>query len=379
MRPNVLIVDDDSAFLRLIEKDLEGFSESFNVLTAGSGAEALALLKENYVSFVASDLRMPGMDGFELLSVILKKYPDVPVYVMTSYDKPKTREVVIKSGAAGYLKKPFTAIELFGEITKTLNKKAEGGNLHNVTLETFLQLIEMEQQTSTLRIVDKKGKRGGALFFRNGELMNARYGEKMGKEAAYAILSWSNVSLAIENGCVFQEKLISEDLQAILLDAMRVKDELAEEMEMGEDEAPHEAILLDSPLDGLGSEPQPAVEKIKPAVQEMPVQKPQTVAKIKPLEKEALSPELTPIDAIRRKIDQSVGARSGIRDISHAHDWDGLIDQASAIGEHFNCGRLHVLYVNREDDQFIIVPGEETIAVTLSPDSPWDRILNALG
>lgn len=379
MRPNVLIVDDDSAFLRLIEKDLEGFSESFNVMTAGSGAEALALLKQTYVSFVASDLRMPGMDGFEFLTVMLKKFPDVPVYVMTSYDKPKTREVVLKSGAAGYLKKPFTAIELFGEITKTLNKKAEGGNLHNVTLETFLQLIEMEQQTSTLRIVDKKGKRGGVLFFRNGELMNARYGEQMGKEAAYQILSWSNVSLAIEHGCVFQEKFVQEDLQAILLDAMRLKDELEEDFEKDEETPVHKEILLDSPLDGLESEPLPALEKSSPVVQGIPVPKPQTVAKIKPAQKPAEAPDLTPIEAIQRKINKAIGARSGVLDISHDHGWDGLVDQAAAVGNHFNCGRLNVLYVNRGDDQFIIVPGDETIAIAISSDSPWDRILNALG
>jgi CheY-like chemotaxis protein len=165
MRPNVLIVDDDQAFLRLIEKDLEGFSDSFTVLAAESGTAALEILKNTYVSFVISDLRMPGMDGFEFLTNVFKTYPDIPVYIMTAYDKPKTKDVVIKSGASGYLKKPFTAIELFGEITKTLNKKAEGGSLHNVTLETFLQLIEMEQQTSTLRVTNKKGlKRRGSFF-----------------------------------------------------------------------------------------------------------------------------------------------------------------------------------------------------------------------
>jgi hypothetical protein len=56
-----------------------------------------------------------------------------------------------------------------------------------------------------------------------------------------------------------------------------------------------------------------------------------------------------------------------------------LIDQASVVGNHFNCGRLNVLYVNRGDDRFIIVPGDETIAIAISQDSPWDRILNVLG
>jgi CheY-like chemotaxis protein len=377
MRPNVLIVDDDHAFLRLIQKDLEGFSESFNVLTAESGNSALDILKKTYISFIVSDLRMPGMDGFELLSGILKKFPDIPVYMMTSYDKPKTREVVIKSGAAGYLKKPFTAIELFGEITKTLNKKAEGGSLHNVTLETFLQLIEMEQQTSTLRVVDKKGNRGGVLFFRNGELMNARVGGNQGKEAAYEILSWSNVSLSIEHDCVYQEKIIQGDLQAILLDAMRVKDELAEQMELKEDEDDSE-ILLDAPV----AEASPDFEavKTKSPAPVIPEKKLETAAKVRPPKKEVESSTLSPIDTIRMKIKNAFGTRDGVLDISYDQSWDALIDQASNIGNAFNCGRLNVLYVNRDkNDQFILVPGVETTMISISPDAPWDRIVGVLG
>jgi len=376
MRPNVLIVDDDQAFLRLIQKDLEGFSDSFNVLTAESGNVALDLLKKTYVSFIVSDLRMPAMDGFELLAGILKKFPDIPVYIMTSYDKPKTKDVVIKSGAAGYLKKPFTAIELFGEITKTLNKKAEGGSLHNVTLETFLQLIEMEQQTSTLRVVDKKFDRGGVLFFRNGELMNARVGDRQGKDAAYEILSWSSVSLSIEHECVFQEKIIQGDLQAILLDAMRVKDELAEEMEM-EAAANGGEILLDAPL----AEEAPDSQDVKPEPAAMiPAKKPVTAAKVRPAKKEVESPKLSPLDAIRMKIKNSFGSRDGVQDISYDPSWDALIDQAKSIGKVFNCGRLNVLYVNQDkNDHFILVPGDETTMISISADSPWDRIIGVLG
>ncbi|MDA3895344.1 MAG: response regulator [Desulfobacteraceae bacterium] len=376
MRPNVLIVDDDQSFLRLIQKDLEGFSDSFNVLTAESGNTALDLLKKTYVSFIVSDLRMPAMDGFELLSGILKKFPDIPVYIMTSYDKPKTKDVVIKSGAAGYLKKPFTAIELFGEITKTLNKKAEGGSLHNVTLETFLQLIEMEQQTSTLRIVDKKADRGGVLFFRNGELMNARVGENQGKDAAYEILSWSNVSLSIEHDCVFQKKLIQGDLQAILLDAMRVKDELAEKNEM--EEVPESGeILLDAPF----AEESPDSHDIKTAsVGMISKKKPETAAKVRPVKKEVEPLKLSPIDTIRMKIKNFIGSRDGVLDISYDQRWDALIDQAANIGNVFNCGSLNVLYVNRDNsDQFILVPGDETTKISILPNSPWERIVDALG
>lgn len=371
MKPNILIVDDDPAFLRLIQKDLEVFADSFSISIAESGSAALEILENTYVSLVISDLRMPGMDGFELLAGILNMFPDIPVCMMTSYDKPKTEEVVLKSGAVGYLKKPFTAMELFAQITKLLNKKADGGSLHNVTLETFLQLIEMEQQTSTLRILDKKEKKSGVLFFRDGELMNARSGMKQGKEAAYEILSWSNVSLTIEHDCVFKEKLIEGDLQAILLDAMRAKDEISEEFESEEDHAGDE-ILLDSPL----HEDQPEIPETKE-----PPAKP-AVAEIKvkpPVQKEAEAPPMTPIEAIRLKIKNTIGARDGVLGISHDPSWDGLIVQGSDIGEAINCGRLNALYVHKDkDEQFIIVPGAETIAIAISQDSPRDRIIAVL-
>jgi CheY-like chemotaxis protein len=206
MKPKVLIVDDDQALLRLMQVELENYSDAFSVLTANSAHEALEILKKEHVAFVVSDLRMPGMDGYELLSEILKTYPDIPVYIITAFDKPKTQEVVVKSGAAGYLIKPFSAEELVETITHSLRKRSEGGSLHNVSLETFLQLIEMEQKTCTLHIIDKKGKNQGALFFRQGDLYNARVGSQQGKPAAYEILSWSNVSLSIAHECVFKEK-----------------------------------------------------------------------------------------------------------------------------------------------------------------------------
>jgi CheY-like chemotaxis protein len=366
MKPNVLIVDDDAAFLRLIQKDMDVFADSFSISIVETGNAALEILENTYVSLVISDMRMPGMDGLELLAGILNKFPDIPVCMMTSYDKPKTEEAVFGSGAVGYLKKPFTAIELFAQITKMLNKRADGGSLHNVTLETFLQLIEMEQQTSTLRVIDKKEKKSGVLFFRNGELMNARSGMKQGKDAAYEILSWSNVSLTIEHDCVFKEKLIDGDLQALLLDAMRAKDEIAEEFEAEEDAAGSE-ILLDSPI----QTPQPFIPEAKA--------QPAEIKAKPPVQKKAELPPMTPIEKIRQKIKAAVGARDGISGISEDPSWDGLIVQASNIGEAINCGRLNALYAHKDrNEQFIVIPGPETLAITISQDSPRDRIIAAI-
>ena len=250
MIPKVLIVDDDQGLLRLMEKELEDYEEMFSVRTAADGQTALEILKVDHVMVVVTDLRMPGIDGFELLNRISRQYPDIPVVVMTAHDRPKTREVVLKSGAADYVTKPVDSRKFAARIIKILKKKAEGGSLHNVTLETYLQLVEMEQQTCTLRVMCKSRRKMGVLFFRNGDLMDARIGDNKGREAAYEILSWSGVSLSIENVCLIDSKQINGELQALLLDAMRSKDEILDvDGELQQDELESEgALLLDTPL-----------------------------------------------------------------------------------------------------------------------------------
>jgi len=383
MKPKVLIVDDDQAWLRLIQIEMEEYADSFSVLTAKEGNDALDILKNDHISFVVTDLRMPGMDGYDLLSQILKGYPDIPVYIITAFDKPKTRDVVFKSGAAGYLTKPFSAEELAEAIKHSLRKRAEGGSLHNVSLETFLQLIEMEQKTCTLHISDKKRKKGGALFFRHGELMNARIGNRQGKEAAYEILSWSNVSLSIEPDCVFQDKKIDGDLQAILLDAMRSKDESLDEEFPESDNSPSSEILLDTPIRPKVAN---AAKEMKPSV-ERKIQK----DKVKSFDRIHLRGErelsdtkldfsdMSPIEAVRKKIEVQIGHRNGVQDIYQDQSWGGLIREASTIGEVFDFGLLSAFYANKgHDKQVIVVPGNEITVVAISGDAPRDRLIDIL-
>jgi len=377
MIPKVLIVDDDQAWLRLIQAELEEHTNSFVVIVADSGDAAIDILKNNNISLVVSDLRMPGMDGFDLLATILKVYPDIPVFIVTAYDKPKTRDVVFKSGAAGYLKKPFSGDELAEEIINTLQKKSEGGNLHNVSLDTFLQLIEMEQQTCTLRVVNKKRDKGGVIFFRDGDIMNARIGDQQGKAAAYEILSWSRVSLAIEHDCVFHDKKIDGDLQAILLDSMRSKDEKKEKKRTAE--FSESEILLDAPVEE--KEPKKAEKKSGQVKKSTSKKKQKATDRLK-AKKTKKAPDLSNmsvVERIRHRVQTEIGARNGLLDVYLDQTWEGLVYRALDIGEAFNGGRLNVLYVNKGlNGQFIVVPGEETAVIKIDADSPRDRIVDIL-
>ncbi len=358
MIPKVLIIDDDQAMLRLLEKELEEYADFFSAATAADGQSALAILSETDVSVILSDLRMPGLDGFELLGLVIKQYPDIPVIAMTAFDKPKTKDVVMKSGAVDYLTKPVDGMGLFRRIMKILKKQEEGGSLNKVSLDTYLQLVEMEEQTCTLRIRRGSESRRGILFFRNGQLMDARIGNLKGLDAAYEILSWSGVSLSIENSCAISEKRIDGELQAILLDAMRSKDE-GTDADSGEG-APLDAESKIEPEARLrpGAENMAGKESAKAAAgnQETGIQVQQAGSSAE---------KLSPVQSAEKKLVAAMGSDNGILDVYSDPKSTQLISPVESLGQLFEIGVLHVIYMNRQDKQLLVVPDAENVVVML--------------
>jgi YesN/AraC family two-component response regulator len=82
---SVLLVDDQQNFLAALATRLGESSNNFSILTAGNGNEALRILESNRVGVVVTDLKMPVMDGFDLISHIKKRYPGIPVIVLSSF------------------------------------------------------------------------------------------------------------------------------------------------------------------------------------------------------------------------------------------------------------------------------------------------------
>lgn len=347
MTPKVLIIDDDPSFLRLMEKELEGYAGSFSVLTATDGNEALQMIPGHDVSLVICDLRLPGIDGFDLIGRIIEQYPDIPVIAMTAYGKPRTKEVVMKTGAVDYLTKPVDGAGLSGRILKTLRKKSDGGSLHKVSLETYLQLVEMEEQTCTLRIIHPSQTRTGVLFFYNGQLMDARIGNRNGRGAAYEILSWSGVSLSIENDCIVREKRIDGELQAILLNAMRNRDENADTVNVGA-EKPGAA------RDAYPGPGRQADGKQDPSLPDETI---------------------PPVQMAENKLVRSMGKENGIRDAYSDPTWTGLVYQLQNLGQLFEFGSLRVVCINRENEQILVVPEKENVVVVLDKKVPREKAI----
>ncbi len=113
-----------------------------------------------------------------------------------------------------------------------MEKESEGGTLQTISLEVFIQLIEMDMKTCTIRIFDKISDKQGVLFFKDGVLLDARFRSQQGKLAANKIFSWDKTTLFIQDDCALDKKRIEGDLQAIMFDAIRLKDEAVENEEV---------------------------------------------------------------------------------------------------------------------------------------------------
>ena len=117
----VLIVDDHQVVLDGIQSMLDREEGIFVSGKAMSGPDAFEFLKYNPVNVALIDINMPGMDGIELCKAIRKKYPDIKVLALTTFNEVSFITNMMKSGASGYLLKNTTKEELITAI-KTIQK-----------------------------------------------------------------------------------------------------------------------------------------------------------------------------------------------------------------------------------------------------------------
>jgi two-component system NtrC family response regulator len=101
----ILIVDDEINYTLILAAVLE--DEGFETLTANSGAEAMATLAESDVDLVLTDMKMPAMDGIDLLERIKKEDADLPVIMMTAHGTVEKAVEAMQKGAYSYILKPF--------------------------------------------------------------------------------------------------------------------------------------------------------------------------------------------------------------------------------------------------------------------------------
>ena len=117
----ILAVDDEVKMTRLLEINLK--TEGYHVDKATSSKEALQMMEETTYDMVITDLKMPGMDGMELLKKIKSIYPYTQVIVITAFGTVESAVEAMRNGAFHYLTKPLNLGELKEVVRKALRMK----------------------------------------------------------------------------------------------------------------------------------------------------------------------------------------------------------------------------------------------------------------
>ncbi len=120
MSKPILIVDDEKNIRLTLSQSLESLGVETD--TADDGKEALAKLKEKEFGLMLLDIRMPGMDGMEVLRQVRQIRPDIRVIMITAYGTIESAVEAIKLGAVDFLQKPFEPDEIRELVSRVMNR-----------------------------------------------------------------------------------------------------------------------------------------------------------------------------------------------------------------------------------------------------------------
>ena len=119
MAEKILIVDDEPDMLKLLSMTIQR-KAPYQVTTTNNPVEALELVKGGGFDLIISDLKMPGLDGIELLDAVKRLNPDIPVILMTAYGTIESASEAMEKGGFDFITKPFRIDQILFTIDKAM-------------------------------------------------------------------------------------------------------------------------------------------------------------------------------------------------------------------------------------------------------------------
>ena len=179
---NLLIVDDEQSYRQLLSLVFDG--ENHSIRTAMNGREAMELLREEPADVIITDVKMPDMNGIELLRAAREALPDVGVILMTAFATVETAREAFKLGADDFIQKPFDVEELKIIVKKALDRQVlitenrafkraqrERGSISNIIghsekMQGVYQMIETVAEVQSTVLVTGESGTGKELVAR---------------------------------------------------------------------------------------------------------------------------------------------------------------------------------------------------------------------
>lgn len=192
----VLIAEDDRILLMRLTKALEKYPDKFEVLPAKDGQEAIEILEKQPVSVLVTDIQMPRVNGLALLAYVSRNHPSIPCFVMSAYGTSRMRAKLPKD-LLQFFPKPLEVEVLARAIIAVLDGDETQDGLQTISIVSFLHMINMEQASCVFEI-KSPDKTSGVLYFENGELYDAEYGDLTGEAAALELIHREKTSFGIK-------------------------------------------------------------------------------------------------------------------------------------------------------------------------------------
>jgi CheY-like chemotaxis protein len=229
IRHKVLLVDDDPDLLEVYRETIAMLPSQPEIHTASSGARALAMLETDSYRLIVSDLKMPKMDGLQLLSVVRRKYPELRTVVLTSVVDEQFRSRVYALGVDLYWHKPGSEQEMtqFLECMESLLGREYEGGFRGVQSKSLVDLVQLEcisQSSAVLRITN--GPFTGHIWVNTGEVVDAETEELRGEDAFQKILRWRAGNFEFLPAEPNRPRTIFKSYNALLLETAQAIDEL---------------------------------------------------------------------------------------------------------------------------------------------------------
>jgi CheY-like chemotaxis protein len=233
-RHKILVLDDDADWLGLCNELFSHLPSKPEVRTVASGARALALMETEPFRLLVCDLKMPRMDGLQVLSIVRRRFPELRTVVLSGLEDEEFRSRAYALGVdLFWLKTDMQSnSQMFLDCIESLLGRDLEGGFRGIQSKSLMDIIQMEclsRSSTMLRIT--RGSLVAKLWIQDGELIDAETEGARGEAAFLRILAWKSgtfENLPAEPG---RERTILKPVNALLLESAQAMDEIADPVE----------------------------------------------------------------------------------------------------------------------------------------------------
>ena len=226
----ILVLDDDTDWLELSREILSQLPSKPEIRTASSGKRALAMLDAEAFRLLICDLKMPRIDGLQVLAIVRRRFPELRTVVLSALEDEDFRSRAYALGVDMFwLKTEMQSnSQMYIDCLESLLGRDQEGGFRGIQSKSLMDILQMEclsQSSTVFRIT--RGSLVGKIWILNGDLIDAETEGARGEAAFRRILEWKSGTFETLPSEPERERTITKSINALLLETAQAMDEIS--------------------------------------------------------------------------------------------------------------------------------------------------------